>query len=189
MTGDYQFSPGQHLSLQVCNSPLSLGNTNSYAYNFAWFGHINKWWNTLWSCNLVQDADQRMINYLALGNHFVFGGLAIDLDLMNRAASGQKNFVSDYSVISKVIWSVGKWNLCAKGGYERNSSDNVDKNGKAYDVVIDPGTDFAYGGCGVEYFPLDRKTLRLHAVYFRDNMTKTDSFDIGITYRFDVIKH
>ena len=189
VSAEYEFLPGQQLAFQFCNSPLSLGFQNLYAYNLAWFGHFAPWWNTIWSVNMVQDEYKRFINYIALGNRFVFGPLAIDLEWMNRASFSQKRFFSDYMVISKIIWTVGKWNLCAKAGYEENAWENVDANGRAYDLAVAPGTHNIYAGCGVEFFPLpDRDKLRLHAVYFKSSSIGIDNFDIGITWRLDVIK-
>ena len=184
----YSFAPGQSFVFQFCNSPLSLGFQGLYAYNFAWTGCFAPWWDTIWSVNFVQDEYRRTINYISLGNHLVFGGLAVDFDLMNRAGSGQRHFFSDYTLISKIIWSVGKWNLCAKAGYERNDAENVDALGRALDLAVAPGTRNVYAGCGVEFFPLpDRDRLRLHAVYFKSSTIGVDNFDIGITWRLDVI--
>ena len=188
VNAEYEFLPGQTLAFQFCNSPLSLGFQNLYAYNLAWFGKFAPWWNTLWSVNLVQDEYNRFINYIALGNRFIFGNLAIDVEWMNRAGFGQKRFFSDYTVISKIIWTVGKWNLCAKAGYESNDIANVDAQGRALDVAVAPGTRNIYAGCGVEFFPLpNRDRLRLHAVYFKSSSIGIDNFDIGITWRLDII--
>ncbi len=189
VNADYEFLPGQTLAFQFCNSPLSLGFQNLYAYNLEWFGSFAPWWNTLWSVNFVEDEFHRTINYIALGNRFIFGNLAIDVEWMNRAGAGQERFFSDYTVISKIIWTVGKWNLCAKGGYEENAIENVDSIGRALDLAVLPGTKNIYAGCGVEFFPLpDRDRLRLHAVYFKSSSIGIDNFDIGITWRLDVIK-
>ena len=186
---EYALAPGQNLVFQVCNSPLSLGFQSIYAYNLAWMGGFAPWWNTIWSVNFVEDEFHRTINYISLGNHMVFGGLAVDFDWMNRAGMGQRRFFSDYTVISKIIWSVGKWNLCTKAGYESNASYNVDAQGRAYDLAVAPGTKSFYAGCGVEFFPLpDRDRLRLHAVWFRSSTIGIDNFDVGITWRLDVIK-
>ena len=183
------FLPEQTLAFQFCNSPLSLGFQNLYAYNFEWFGSFAPWWNTLWSVNFVEDEFHRTINYIALGNRFIFGPLAVDVEWMNRAGRGQDRFFSDYTVISKIIWTVGKWNLCAKAGYEENAIENVDALGRALDLAVAPGTKNIYAGCGVEFFPLpDRDRLRLHAVYFKSSSIGIDNFDIGITWRLDVIK-
>lgn len=189
VNAEYALAEGQTLAFQLCNSPLSLGFQNLYAFNFAWTGRVTPWWSTLWSVNFVQDEFHRTVNYIALGNRLVFRNLAVDVEWMNRAGAGQRYFFSDYTVISKIIWTVGKWNLCAKGGYESNDIANVDAAGRALDLAVAPGTRNVYAGCGVEFFPLpDRDKLRLHAVYFKSSSIGVDNFDIGITWRLDIIK-
>ncbi|MBR7026969.1 MAG: hypothetical protein IKI13_05260 [Bacteroidales bacterium] len=186
----YKLTDRQTLSFQVCTSPLSYGYQGVYAYNFAWMGKVTDIWNTIWTTNFVQDMDGRFINYIALGNHFQWDNFLLDVDLMNRASFRQRNFfLTDYTVIVKTIWSVGDWNLCFKGGYETNSPYNVDSYGRPYDAVIAPGTEYLYAGAGVEYFPLGRDNIRLHAVYYRDNSLRRDNFDLGITWRIDIIRH
>ena len=185
----FKLNDTQQLEAQICNSPLSLGFQNVYAYNVAWRGQMAPWWKTIWSVNFVEDIDKHMINYVSLGNHFIFGNVIFDVDLMNRAGFGQKNcFLSDMSVISKIIWSLGKWNICAKGGYEKNDIGNVDAEGRAYDLVIAPGTRYIYAGCGLEWFPLDRDNLRLHLVYYWDNAVRRNNIELGLTWRVDVIR-
>lgn len=189
VSAGYTFMENQEIAFQVCNSPLSLGIENVYAYNLAWMGQFSSHWKTIWTCNLVEDKDHRMINYIALGNHFVWDSLLIDVDLMNRAGLTQKRFLaSDWSVISKIIWSVGKWNICAKGGFEQNDIDNVDADGRPYDAVIVPGTGYVYAGAGLEYFPLGRDNVRFHAVYYRDNDLHRNNFDLGVTWKVDIIR-
>ena len=184
----YSFAPGQNAVLQVCNSPLSLGFQSIYAYNLAWCGEFFPWWKTIWTLNFVEDKDKKICNYIALGNHMTFGPVLFDVDIMNRAGLGQKNFFfTDITLITKLIWSVGKWNICGKAGYETNSADNVDENGRPYDLVIAPGTQYIYAGAGIEWFPLGRDNLRLHATYFRDSALHKNNIEIGVTWRVDVI--
>ncbi len=65
----------------------------------------------------------------------------------------------------------------------------MDALGRALDLTVAPGTKNIYAGCGVEFFPLpDRDRLRLHAVYFRSSTIGIDNFDVGITWRLDVIR-
>jgi len=188
-SASFRFADRQNLEFQFCNSPLSLGFQNVYAYNLAWRGQFAPWWKTIWSMNFVEDMDKKMVNYIALGNHFIFGNVIFDIDVMNRSGFTQKRFLlSDYSLISKIIWSVGKWNICAKAGYEVNSWDNVDADGRAYDLVIAPGTEYLYAGCGLEWFPLSSDILRFHAVYYWDNAERRNNFQLGFTWRVDVIK-
>ena len=185
----FMMAENQQLEAQFCNSPLSLGFQNVYAYNLAWRGQFAPWWKTIWSVNFVEDMDKKMINYVALGNHFIFGDVIFDVDLMNRSGLTQKNFLlSDMSLISKIIWSVGKWNICAKAGYEKNDIGNVDEEGRAYDLVIAPGTRYVYAGCGLEWFPLGGDNLRLHAVYYWDNAVRRNNIELGLTWRIDVIR-
>ncbi len=187
-SASFRFADRQNLEFQFCNSPLSLGFQNIYAYNLAWRGQFAPWWKTIWSVNFVEDMDKKMVNYIALGNHFIFGNVIFDIDIMNRSGFTQKRFLlSDYSLISKIIWSIGDWNICAKAGYERNAWDNVDADGRAYDLVIAPGTEYLYAGCGLEWFPLHSDILRFHAVYYRDNAEHRNNYDIGVTWRIDVI--
>ena len=186
----YEVADGQLLEFQLCTSPLSYGYQGVYAYNFAWMGRITPIWNTIWTFNMVQDMEGRFINYIALGNHFQWDNFLLDLDFMNRASFRQNAdsfFMTDYTLILKTIWSVGKWNLCFKGGYETNSPSNVDSSGRPYDAVIAPGTEYIYAGAGLEYFPLGRDNIRLHAVYYRDKSLRRDNFDLGITWRIDII--
>lgn len=189
VSASYEFLPDQSLVAQVCNSPLSLGFQSIYAYNLAWSGQFAPWWHTIWSVNLVEDQDKRPVNYISLGNRWTFGGVLLDLDVMNRSGLTQRGFLgTDMSFISKFIWSLGKWNICAKGGYEFNSVNNVDSYGRAYDLVIAPGTEYFYAGAGLEWFPLSKDNLRLHAVYYRDNSAHKNNLEVGVTWRADIIK-
>ena len=188
VTTDYKIADGQSVTFQVINSPLSYGFSDTFAYNLAWQGHITPWWHTIWTLNAVEDNYRRFIGYAALGNHLVLGNVAIDLDLIDRANLRQDNIFSDYTFITKVIWSVGKWNYCGKIGFERNDAANVDANGIAYDTVMAPGYDYLYGGCGIEYFPYGDNKLRLHAIWFRDSDNHDNNFQVGVTWRFDLIK-
>ena len=185
-SAQYHFCEGQDLYLQFAPSPISSGLQDAYSYNIYWNGHPAPRWQTLWSYNLVEDQYHRKMNYLILGNKFSFGPLVVDIDLMDRASFRQKNLLSDWSAILKAIWTVGKWNLCTKFGYESNSADNVDENGLSYDLALPAGHNYLYGGCGVEYFPLGNDNLRLHAVFFRDNHDRINNYDVGVTWRFKI---
>ena len=186
----YHISETQAIVAQICNSPLSLGEKTCYAYNLAWNGEILPWWKTIWTVNYVEDSKRNPINYISLGNHFIFNDSILDIDIMNRAWFGQeKFFFSDMTLISKFIYSIGKWNLCAKAGYEWNDVRNVDADGRAYDVVIAPGTEYVYAGCGLEWFPLGRDNIRLHGVYYSDSDQHRNNFELGLTWRIDVIRH
>lgn len=185
----YHFADNQAFVAQICNSPLSLGEMTSYAYNLAWNGEFLPWWKTIWTLNIVEDDKRNPINYISLGNHFIIGDAILDIDVMNRGWFGQRNFLfGDMTLISKFIWSVGDWNICAKAGYEWNDASNVDSSGQAFDAVIAPGTEYVYAGCGLEWFPLGRDNIRLHAVYYSDSDNHRNNFELGLTWRVDVIR-
>ena len=184
----YTPAEGQTFTLQFIPSPISPPVQNAYSYNLHWSGHILPKWQTLWSVNLVVDEFDRPMNYIAFGNRFPLGALVLDLDLMNRASFKQPRFFSDWTAIVKAIWTVGKWNICTKFGYEQNAADNVDENGLSYDLVLPAGNNYLYGGAGVEYFPLGNDNLRIHVAYFRDNHDTVNNFDIGVTWRFKIYK-
>ncbi len=187
-TATYSPAPGHHISVEFCPSPISPGTQDAYSYNLYWNGEIGIW-RTTWSYNYVEDELHRKMNWIALGNKFSFGDLVVDVDYINRAAFGQPRFLfSDWTIISKAILTLGKWNLCTKVGYERNDAENVAPDGISYDLVLPAGNDYLYGGAGVEYFPLGNENLRLHAVYFRDNHDRVNNFDVGITWRFNIYK-
>ncbi len=186
-TAHYTPVPGQTISLQFIPSPISPPTQNTYSYNLYWNGSFFPRWKTLWSVNLVEDEYHRKMNYIALGNKFFFGPLVVDVDYINRTAAGHPRFFSDGTVIGKAIYSVGKWNLCTKVGYEWNDAMNVDENGLSYDLVLPAGNNYLYYGAGVEYFPLGDETVRLHAVYFRDNHDTVNNFDIGVTWRMRLL--
>ena len=185
----YSFAEGQDLSIQFCPSPISPGTQDAYSYNLYWGGRVIDGWKTTWSYNFVEDEFSRKMHWIVLGNKFFFGDLVVDVDFINRASARQKRFLfSDMSVITKAIWTVGKWNLCTKFGYEFNDAENMAPDGKSWDLVLPAGNDYLYGGAGVEYFPLGNDRVRLHAVYFRDNHDHVNNFDIGLTWRFDILR-
>ena len=183
----YSPVPGQEISFQFVPSPISPSTQNRYSYNIYWNGGFASWWRTIWSTNLVEDIYGRKMNWLVLGNKFTANNFFVDIDLINRASANQKQLLfSDFSFICKAIWTVGKWNLCTKVGYESNSAENVDSQGLSYDLVLPAGHDYLYGGAGVEFFPFGDERLRLHAVLFRDNHDRVNNFDIGMTWRFTI---
>ena len=178
---------GQDVTLQFVPSPISPSTQNRYSYNLYWNGSFTPWWKTIWSINLVEDEYGRKMNWIALGNKFHTENFFVDIDFINRASIHQSRYLfSDWSLIGKAIWTVGKWNLCTKIGYELNDASNVDADGLSYDLVLPAGHDYLYAGAGVEYFPLGDERLRLHAVVFRDNHDRINNFDIGMTWRVKI---
>lgn len=188
--GGYTPVPGQTILLQISESPLANAAPSTFAYNLMWQGSLAPWWKTLWSLNFVEDRYGRMMNYISLGNQFVFGDFTWEFDFMNRAGLSQSQFgFSDCSIVSNFEYRIGRFNLLLKGGYDVNSKYNTDKNGIAYDLAIAPGTETTFIGGGVEYFPIaGSKDLRLHAVCHWDNATRASRLDFGVMWRIQFVR-
>ena len=206
VSAGYSFNEGKDKFLaQICESPFrgdvavvdADGNVvmkkqkDMYAYNFMWMGS-HGWFNTLYSVNMMEYLPGKYVNYISLGNRFKFGKFTIDVDLMNRAASGQTFLFSDVSAITTIAWRpTEKLNLFAKASYDVNNS-GVEK-----DFIVSPGAEVTRVGAGVEYYPLKdgRNDVRLHAVgsftfgndtpatALRDNNTY---LSVGVTWKMDL---
>ncbi len=191
------------LSLQVANSNYTDETlSNLYAYNLIWYGNYEHW-KSIWSVNLVERSRGSYISYIALGNKFVFDGFSFYVDFMNRATKHQKNFLfDDFTLIGRADWRINKqWNVFAKGGYDTNKAQLGGLSAPAaHDVFVLPGTEYSYGGAGVEFYPLkDSEKIRLHAFCAYKNMQKTDDIArttsreeelhaaLGLTWRIDVL--
>lgn len=156
----YDVAKNDRLSLQATQSPFFTStNRNLYAYNLMWSGRHGLY-ESLWSANMIEYEKGRYINYLALGNKFNFNKFCVELDFMNRAASGQAFFFKDCSVMGEVSYApTERWKVHAKMTFDRNAT-TTDK-----DYTVASGTNLKMVGAGVEFFPLlhRKHTLRLHA--------------------------
>lgn len=181
-------------SFQLCESPFRLkGQEDMFAYNLMWTSS-HDWFASSYSVNFVEYLPGKFVNYISLGNRFYVGNVTIDLDLMNRAASGQAFVGKDFSVIGKVAWMpTKKLNVFAKASYDVNNA----TTGKDY--LIAPDTEITRVGAGVEYFPLQdgRNDVRIHAVgcySFGENTNPAgvliDQYtylSVGITWRMNLL--
>jgi hypothetical protein len=194
VSGAYSFNEGKDkLMFQFCQSPFRTINPDMYAYNLMWYGNHGIF-SSIYSVNMMEYAPGRFINYISLGNKFTIDRVSLELDFMNRATDHQTFLFRDMSLIGELAWKpLDCLNVFGKVSYDVNNTDNND-----YYVL--PGTEMTRVGAGVEYYPLqnDRHDIRLHANYchtFGTN-TNTDSqlrenhsmFDIGVTWKFDVLK-
>ena len=68
-----------------------------------------------------------------------------------------------------------------------NDRSNFDRNGIAFDTVVAPGTEYIYGGVGVEFFPLGNELVRLHLASYTDSQNGVTSISLGLKWRFDII--
>lgn len=190
----YRLTSSDRLSFQFCESPFFTKEyRDMYAYNLMW-SSTHGLYSSLWSANLIEYAPDRYISYLALGNRFAFGKVALELDVMNRAASRQGFFFKDWSLMGELSYRpTAKWNLYVKGTYDRNATST------GADLCVLAGTKMTMIGGGLEYFPLvnARNTLRIHANCFYATGTnanpgdvmqdKTTLFDVGVKWSMNIL--
>lgn len=201
VSASYVMNSGKdRLTAQFCESPFSRtksvagfgidNNTDMYAYNLMWNGS-HGFLSTIWSVNLLEYQPGKMISYIALGNRFNLGKVAVELDLMNRAVKGHTVFLKDCSVMGEVSFRPNKkLNLFAKATYDVNNTDHFG------DFCVLPGTEMTMVSGGVEYFPLKQsQNLRLHLVgshSFGQNPfgtvpDKQTYIDAGMKFKFKVL--
>ncbi|NCE71914.1 porin [Odoribacter sp. Z80] len=194
----YRLSSSDLLTAQVCQSPFFTSeNRNMYAYNLMWQGS-HKWFHTLYSVNLIETTPGHYINYIALGNKFIYKKFALELDLMNRASAHQTFLFKDASVMGELSYApCSKWNIYGKMTYDVNHTNNTT------DFCVLPGTELTMAGGGFEFYPLAKKNhaLRIHANVFyswgknanpgNTMQDKSLIFDIGIKWNMNLlaIKH
>lgn len=161
-SGSLDLGPSDRLTLQLCQSPFfTSSDRNLYAYNLLWSG-THGIFSALWSANMIEYRSGHYISYLSLGNRFTVGKVALELDLMNRATSGQRFLFDDCSVMGELSYRpTPKWNLAAKMTYD------VNRSRRAADLCVLPGTELTMAGACLEFYPLagsaSRHSLRFHA--------------------------
>lgn len=180
-------SPRHTLYAQVTNSPFTTkGFENIYAYNVIWYGNLAKWFNTIYSVNLIEYEKHNYINYIALGNRFTYGRTDIDIDYMNRYAGKKTAFFADFTLMGKVSVRVSDYfKIFAKGGYDQNKAQEKGA-AVAYDRYVLPGVERGFYGAGVEYFPLTTASnnIRVHAFWYSTNENPVpQTFNIGIKWQ------
>lgn len=191
----YKVADTDKLLLQATQSPFfTTQNRNMYSYNLMWTGSHGVW-SPMWSVNLWEYAKGRYINYIALGNRFAEGPVALELDLMNRASSHQAFLFKDCSVMAELSWRPARqWNVFAKYTYD------VNRSGTQADLTVLDGTELNMIGAGAEFFPLKgakRMDLRLHADVFyswgtnanaaNQMQNKTTLFNVGIKWNMNLV--
>lgn len=167
---------------QYCQSPFRANADDIYAYNIMWYGS-HGWLNTIYSVNLIEYMPHKYISYIALGHRLDLGDVKIELDLMNRASSHQAYFFKDCSVMGEVSYSpTDKLNLFGKVTYDVNKTRNT-----AADCCVLPGTELAYVGGGVEFYPVrNSRNVRLHA-YYAHSFGKNDNVNGAVPPKQDFV--
>lgn len=187
LTGGYKFNDNNKVMLQVANSPFSNGNIDDkLSYNLIWFGQILDWWKTIWSINYADATNSIDMEYIALGNRFELSDFYLEFD-WNAGKTTKDDFT--FSYCGKLNYNYrDKLNIFAKGGYDESTSMI-----HGLPSMHSYAENFQYIGGGIEFFPLNNKDLRLHAVcYYEDSDEKgyKDHVNIalGASWKVDVIK-
>lgn len=182
LTVTYDFNPNQQLQFQVLNS-LNEGTEATYGenleqsrmplvYTLNWNANMfGGFWQTRWSVSLMDEAKDKYMYYVALGNQFNFSKRCnMYIDLMSSTEEldrkgimtnmlGGRGMFDDHnafnamynSVVAKVNYRFKpKWNFFVKGMFESaamfKSEDGVEKGNYR--------TSLGYVA-GVEFYPMD----------------------------------
>ena len=194
-------------AFQVANSPFAYApkEENMYSYNLAWYGAWDHY-ESIWSLNLMEYEPGRYVKMLALGNMFYFGNFELMVDGIIRAANWSDSIGKDYTVTLQPAYNFGdSFRLFGKFGVE-NTSDDLpydfwgeylsaedkvianEENTYVTPAYLTGEKEYLFYGAGLEYFPLkENKSIRLHAVWASNNYTKRHLFNVGLTWKFDVV--
>ncbi len=187
-------SGADKIMFQACQSPFRAYADDMYAYNLMWMGS-HKWFQSLWSANMIEYQPGSYVYYIALGNQFTFGDFRLQLDVMNRATNEHSFFFKDFSLMGEASYTIAdKVNIFARATYDANNA--TDTMG---DYCLLPDTELTRIGGGIEFYPLPKgnRDIRLHAAYshiFGHNgnpegvlQSKESMFTIGLTWRMDIV--
>jgi len=192
ISADFTINNGKdNFTAQVCQSPFWSMSPDTYSYNIMWHGQ-HGFFEPLWSINMMEYEPNKFISYIALGNRFHLGPVRIDLDLLNRASSGQTFIGRDCTIAGQVCYRpITQLNLFAKVSYD------VNKSGTTADHCVYNGTEITRIGGGAEYFPLKDERIRIHGYYSyafgkntNPNGVLTDKYsllNLGVTWRMKVL--
>lgn len=161
VSATYNVSENDALLAQFCNSPFRgwIGN-NTYALNLMWYGN-HGFWETMWSFNTMENVNDTVMNYIALGNRFNFTKkLRLDVDLMTRSTYQDISLFDSMSLMTEFSAMVGE-------GSRVFAKYTFDKNDAVYDdVMVHPGTWMNMVSAGAEFNLLkqNRDALRFFCV-------------------------
>ena len=194
-------------AFQITNSPFAYAprEENMYSYNLGWYGTWDNY-ESIWTVNLMEYIPGYFVKMAALGNAFYVGDFTFGVDYIMRGAK-VKDMFNDITLNVMPSYNIGEsLRLFGKFGWEQ-TKEPVDydfwgeyldteemeeineESGSVMPAFLIPGEDYIYYGAGIEYFPLkENKSVRLHAVWSSNNYTKRHVFNVGLTWKFDVVK-
>ncbi len=189
------------LTLQLVNSPYSGvrydEETNSFnqvgssidkkfCYSLIWYGNY-KHIQTIYSVNMLQNHNNKFVNYISLGTKFLYNNFKIYIDVMNRAANFDNFFFKNYTIISRLDYRIlDNFNIFVKGGLDRNNTEETILPINYSDIFVLPGTNYNFIGFGTEYFALNEK-IRVHSYLAYNNSNNKNNlvYSLGLTWRMN----
>ena len=166
------------ITIQACNSPLSFGEPNLFAYALGWRGEWD-WYESYWTTNLWQYDQGSYMKLLNFGNRFTFDDFSFDLEYMTRASDIRNMFTEDFTLSIAPTYEFSDWG-CIKGkfGWEKCGEDALMEYG--YDGS------YIFYGLAAEFFPIkDYEDLRLHASWGH-GCNRSHIINIGVTWKFSL---
>jgi|GEM_PF-780303 len=184
------------ISAQVATSPYGkkFFYKGMYSFGLEWRGEYGPIQN-MWQISLVATERGKYTPLVSLGQSYSpSDNMKITLDVFNRVCDeylhkgiSAHGLVSWYPIPEKL-------EIEGKVGYEHTKDEvdfNYDSSEKSHDDEeekaeagsdVSPLNAWVVGG-GLSWYPLrDSKDLRLHAYFSHNELSKRNSFSIGVTY-------
>ena len=207
MTGvniGYDATPNHQFNFQVLNS-LNGSFVDTYGnvpvemtklplvYTLNWCGNFNNVFKTRWSASIMNQAKDKNMTYIALGNELSLGKFGMFLDFMyskedidrkrimtNMLGGGASLPSAEYmSIVTKLNYRFKpNWNVFVKGMYETAS---LGKN-----IETEGGEEFEKGKyrtslgylAGLEYYPMENSNLHFFLTYVGRKYNYTSKVDL-----------
>ena len=207
MTGvniGYDATPNHQFNFQVLNS-LNGSFVDTYGnvpvemtklplvYTLNWCGNFNNVFKTRWSASIMNQAKDKNMTYIALGNELSLGKFGMFLDfmyskedidrkrIMTSMLGGDASLPSaEYmSIVTKLNYRFKpNWNVFVKGMYETAS---LGKN-----IETEGGEEFEKGKyrtslgylAGLEYYPMENSNLHFFLTYVGRKYNYTSKADL-----------
>ena len=223
MTGvniGYDATPNHQFNFQVLNS-LNGSFVDTYGnvpvemtklplvYTLNWCGNFNNVFKTRWSASIMNQAKDKNMTYIALGNELSLGKFGMFLDFMyskedidrkrimtSMLGGGASLPSAEYmSIVTKLNYRFKpNWNVFVKGMYETAS---LGKN-----IETEGGEEFEKGKyrtslgylAGLEYYPMENSNLHFFLTYVgrsykyekRANMKDYDTNRVSVGFIYQL---
>ena len=166
------------LIIQACNSPLSFGEPDLFAYALGWRGELD-FFESYWTANMWQYDSGRYLKLLNLSNRLSFDDFSVDLECMTRATKIRNLFYNDFTLMVAPSYEFCDWGrISGRFGWEQCGADTL--MGYGYNGS------YMFYGLAAEFFPIkDYENLRLHAAWGH-GCNRPHILNIGVTWKFSL---